>query len=342
MRPGRDHPKEFEMRLRRISSILALPVLGAILGALLTVSPVSAQSAWPERPVTIIVPFAAGGNTDGLARMAAQHLGEAFGKTFIVENKPGAGGAIAADLVAKSAPDGYTLFLAALPVMAVVPAIQKVRYDSLKDFAPISNIGTNPFALVVNKDLPINSLKEFVEYVRAHKGEMSYGSAGVGSLNHLSMALFLKQAGLEMVHVPYKGNAPALADVVAGHVQAMFSNLSDALPQTKGGNVRMLVVSSEQRSILAKEVPTVAESGYPKYKVLTWNGLMAPAGTPKDIVDKISAELAKAVKESKFREQLINYGADPLGDTPAEYRAMLEKDIQIWTEAVDIAGAKQQ
>jgi tripartite-type tricarboxylate transporter receptor subunit TctC len=223
-----------------------------------------------------------------------------------------------------------------------VPAVQKVRYDSLKDFAPISNIGTNPFALVVNKDLPIHSLKEFVEYVRTRKGEMSYGSAGVGSLNHLSMVLFLKQAGLDMVHVPYKGNAPALADVVAGHVQAMFSNLSDALPQTKAGNVRMLAVSSEQRSILATEVPTVAESGYPKYKVLTWNGLMAPAGTPKEIVDKLSSEIAKAVKEPKFREQLVNYGADPLGDTPAEYRAMLERDISVWAEAVAAAGVKQQ
>jgi tripartite-type tricarboxylate transporter receptor subunit TctC len=326
------------MRLQR-----TLPILGAVLGIILGASfPASAQSAWPERPVTIIVPFAAGGNTDGFARMAAQHLGEAFGKTFVVENKPGAGGAIAADFVAKSQPDGYTLFLAALPVMAVVPAIQKVRYDSLKDFAPISNIGTNPFALVVNKDLPIHSLKEFVEYVRAHKGEVSYSSAGVGSLNHLSMALFLKQAGIEMVHVPYKGNAPALADVVAGHVQAMFSNLSDALPQTKAGTVSMLAVSSEQRSNLAKEVPTVAESGYPKYKVLTWNGLMAPAGTPKDVVDKIAAEMGKAVKEPKFREQLINYGADPLGDTPAEYRAMLEKDIPVWAEAVEVAGVKQQ
>jgi len=283
-----------------------------------------------------------GVTSGGFARMAAQHLSESLGKTFVVENRPGAGGAIAAEFVAKAQPDGYTLFLAALPVMAVVPAVQKVRYDSLKDFAPISNIGTNPFALVVNKDLPIHSLKEFVEYVRARKGEMSYGSAGIGSLNHLSMVLFLKQAGLDMVHVPYKGNAPALGDVVAGHVQAMFSNLSDALPQTKAGNVRMLAVSSEQRSILASEVPTVAESGYPKYKVLTWNGLMAPAGTPKEIVDKLSSEIAKAVKEPKFREQLVNYGADPLGDTPAEYRAMLERDISVWAEAVAAAGVKQQ
>jgi tripartite-type tricarboxylate transporter receptor subunit TctC len=322
------------MRLR------ALLVLGAVLSVVS--SSVSAQTAWPQRPVTIIVPFAAGGNTDGFGRMAAQRLGEAFGQTFIVENKPGAGGAIAADYVAKAAPDGYTLLLAALPVMAVVPFINKVRYDSLKDFAPISNIGTNPFALVVNKDLPIKTVQDFVAYVRAHKGELSYGSAGIGSLNHLSMALFLKQAGLDMIHVPYKGNAPALADVVAGHIPAMFSNLSDALPQAKGGTVKMLAVSSEQRTQLASDVPTVAEAGYPKFKVLTWNGLMAPAGTPKNIIDKVSQEIAKAVKEPKFREQLINYGADPLGDTPAEFKAMLTKDMAIWSEAIDVAGLKQQ
>jgi len=330
---------EFSMRILRALSIVGA-ILGVTFGAVFPASQAPAQGTWPERPVTIIVPFAAGGNTDGFARMAAQHLSESLGKTFVVENRPGAGGAIAAELVAKAQPDGYMLFLAALPVMAVVPVIQKVRYDSLKDFAPISNIGTNPFALVVNKDLPIHSLKEFVEYARARNGEMSYGSAGVGSLNHLSMVLFLKQAGLDMVHVPYKGNAPALGDVVAGHVQAMFSNLSDALPQAKAGNVRMLAVSSEQRSILATEVPTVAESGYPKFKVLTWNGLMAPAGTPKEIVDKLSSEIAKAVKEPKFREQLVNYGADPLGDTPAEYRAMLERDISVWAEAVAAAGVK--
>ncbi len=212
----------FSMRILRAFSIFVV-ILGVTFGAVFPAPQASAQGTWPERPVTIIVPFAAGGNTDGFARMAAQHLSESLGKAIVVENRPGAGGAIAAEFVAKAQPDGYTLFLAALPVMAVVPAVQKVRYDSLKDFAPISNIGTNPFALVVNKDLPIHSLKEFVEYVRTRKGEMSYGSAGVGSLNHLSMVLFLKQAGLDMVHVPYKGNAPALADVVAGHVQAMFS-----------------------------------------------------------------------------------------------------------------------
>ena len=296
---------------------------------------------WPQKPVTVIVPFAAGGNTDGIARMTGQRLGEAFGKPFVIENRPGAGGAIAAEIAAKSQPDGYTLFMAALPVVAIVPAINKVHFDSQKDFAPISNIATNPFVLVINKDLPIKTLKDFVEYVGVHKDQLSYGSGGVGSLTHLSMALFLKQAGLAMTHVPYKGNAPALSDIVAGHIPAMFSNLADALPQARGGTVRMLAVSGETRSALAPEVPTVAESGYPNFKVLTWNGLMAPAGTPPDIIEKIANEIARAVKDPTFRMQLTQYGVDPLGDSPAEYKAKLTKDIAIWAEAVSVAGLKQ-
>ncbi|MBN9084493.1 MAG: hypothetical protein BGP04_12230 [Rhizobiales bacterium 62-17] len=301
-----------------------------------------AQAAWPQKPVTIICPFAAGGNTDGIARMAAQRMTEAYGMAFNVENRPGAGGAVAADYVAKSAPDGYTLFIAALPVMAIVPAMSKVRYDSQKDFAPISNIATNPFALVINKDLPIKTLDEFVAYVKARPDQLSYGSAGVGSLNHLSMALFLKRAGLQMSHVPYRGNAPALADIVAGHVPAMFSNLSDALPQISGGSVRLLAVSSAERSALAPDAPTVAEAGYPGFNVLTWNGLMAPAGTPKAIIDKIADTMSAAIKDAPFRKQLADYGVDPLAAHPAEFAETLAKDMAIWKEAVEIAGVKQQ
>jgi tripartite-type tricarboxylate transporter receptor subunit TctC len=305
-------------------------------------SPAAPAQAWPERPVTVIVPYAAGGNTDGIARMTAQRLGAAFGKPFIVENRPGASGAIAAELSKRASPDGYTLFVAALPVMAIVPAISKVRYDPQKDFAPISNIATNPFALVVNKDIPVKTLSEFVDYVRANNGQLTYGSSGVGSLNHLSMALFLKRAALEMIHVPYKGNAPALADVMAGHTTAIFSNLSDALAQASGGTVRMLAISSQTRSPLVPNVPTVSESGYPNFNVLTWNGLMAPAGTPQDIIDRIAHEVAVAVKDPKFAAQLADYGVDPLGNTPAEYKAMLGNDIPIWAEAIDVAGVKQE
>lgn len=297
---------------------------------------------WPQKLVTVIVPYAAGGNTDGIARMTAQRLSEVFGKAFVVENRPGAGGAIAAEAAAKAPADGYTLFIAPLPVMAIMPAINKVRFDAQKNFAPISNIATNPFALVVNKDLPVKSLKDFVDYVRARKGELAYGSAGIGSLNHLSMALFLKQAGLEMTHVPYKGNAPALADVIGGQIPAMFSNLSDALPQANGGTVKMLAVSAETRAPLAPQVPTVAEAGYPGFRALTWNGLMAPAGTPADIIDRIAREVTAAVKDPAFARKLTEYGADPLGNTPEEYKAMLASDIAIWTEAVKAAGVEQQ
>jgi tripartite-type tricarboxylate transporter receptor subunit TctC len=332
---------EFAMRNRRelIVSAATLAVAAAIIGT--PPSPASAQD-WPQRPVTLIVPFAAGGNTDGIARITAQRLTETLGGQFVVENRPGAGGALAAETVAKSAPDGHTLLIAALPVMAIVPAINKVRYDAQKNFTPISNIATNPFVLVVNKDIPVKTLKEFIDYVKARNGQLTYGSAGIGSLNHLSMALFLKKAGIEMVHAPYKGNAPALSDVVAGHIPAMFSNFSDALPQAAAGNVRMLALSSEQRSPLAKELPTVAESGFAGFNILTWNGLMAPADTPKPIVDKIAAVVAAAVKDPKFSARLSEFGVDPLGSSPEEYKAMLAKDVATWAEAINIAGVKPQ
>lgn len=320
----------------------ALKLVSAVAVALVSAAPHALAQDWPDKPVTVVVPFAAGGNTDGIARMTAQHLSDAFGKQFVVENRPGAGGAIAADIVAKAKPDGYTLFLTALPVMAIVPVINKVRYDSLKDFTPVSNVATNAFVLVVNKDLPIKTLAEFVAYVKARQGQLSYGSAGIGSLNHLSMALFLKRAGLEMTHVPYKGNAPALSDVVAGHIPAMFSNLSDALPQAKGGTVRMLAVSSKDRSPQATDVPTVAESGYAGFNVLTWNGLMGPANLPQAIVDKIAGEMAKAVKQPDFSQRLDKFGVEPLGNTPAQYKAMLAEDIDNWAKALKLAGISQQ
>jgi tripartite-type tricarboxylate transporter receptor subunit TctC len=302
---------EFAMRNRRDFAIGAVAL--SIVAMCLT-APVQAQD-WPQRPVTLIVPFAAGGNTDGIARITAQRLSETLGGNFVVDNRPGAGGAIAAELAAKSAPDGYTLFVAALPVMAIVPAINKVRYDSQKSFAPVSNIATNPFVLVVNKDIPATTLKEFIDYVKARNGQLSYGSAGIGSLNHLSMALFLKKANLEMTHVPYRA---------------------------KAGTVRMLALSSDKRSPLADQVPTVAESGFPDFSVLTWNGVMAPAGTPKPIVDKIAAAIAAAVKDPKFSARLSEFGVDPLGNSPEEFGATLARDIATWGEAVDIAGVRQK
>lgn len=322
------------MSMPRILSILVVA-----LTALWLTGPAGAQG-WPQKPVKIVVPFAPGGNTDGIARIVAQHLTEALGQQFFVENRAGAGGAIAADMVARAPADGHTLFVAALPQIAIIPAMTKTSYDPVKDLAPISNIATNPFVLAVNQKMPVKSLAEFVAYVRQRPGQLSYASAGAGSVTHLSMALFLKVAGLEMVHVIYKGNAPALSDVVAGHVPAMFTNLSDALPQATAGTIRLLAISSEQRAAQVTDIPTVSESGFPKFRTLTWNGMMAPAGTPDDIITRVAAEIARAVKDPKIRERFASYGVDPLGDSPQQFAATIAADIALWAEAIRVAGVK--
>ncbi len=314
--------------------LLALLVLATSPAA-----PVQAQD-WPNRPVKIIVPFAPGGNADGMARIIGQRLGEVFGQTFVVENRTGAGGTIAVQDVARSPRDGYTLLWGVQPQIVIIPAMQKVNYDPVKDLAPISVLATNPFVLVVNGKLPAKSVTEFVAYVKAQPGKLSYGSSGIGSVAQLAMALFLKRAGLDMTPVHYRGNAPALADVVAGHVPVMFSSLADALPQAQAGNVRLLAISGSKRAAQVPDVPTVAEAGYAGYSVITWNGLMAPAGTPKLIVNQIAAEVARAVKDPAFAERLTKFGVDPLGNNPAEFATLIAAEIPVWIEAVNIAGVK--
>ena len=301
----------------------------------------SAQSQdWPQRPVKIIVPFAPGGNADGMARIVAQRFNEVFGQQFIVENRTGAGGAIAVEAVVRSPADGTTLLWGVQPQIVILPAIAKVPYDPVKDLAPISVLATNPFVLVVSGKLPVRTVAEFVAYVRAQPAKLGYGSSGVGSVAQLAMALFLKRAGLDMTPVHYRGNAPALADVIAGHVPTMFSSLADALPHAASGGVRLLAVSGAGRAAQIPDVPTVGESGYPGYNVVTWNGLMAPAGTPRPIVDRIAAEMARAVKDPKVAERLTAFGVDPLGNNPAEFAALIAAEIPVWIEAVNLAGVK--
>jgi len=301
----------------------------------------SAQSqTWPQKPVRIIYPYAAGTAGDSTARLVAQRFSDVFGKPFIVENRAGAGGTLAAEAVARSQADGYTLFWAITPSIAILPTMTKVRYDPVKDFVPISVVNTTTLALVVNPLMPVKTVAEFVDYVRAQPGKLLYASAGVGAMSHLSMALFLHRAGLKMTNVSYKGNAPALTDVIAGHVPATFTTLGNALPLVPAGTIRLLAVSSEKRSPLAPDVPTLDESGFPGFKTGTWHGLMAPAGTPKPIVDRLAAEVALATKDPKFVEALTRYGVDPVGNSPAEFAAMISADIELWAEAVRIAGVK--
>jgi len=311
----------------------------AVASALYLPAPAHAQP-WPQRPVRIIAPNAPGGITDGVARIVAQHLSEAFGQQFFVENRAGASGAIGAESAARAPADGYTLLMATLPVIAIVPATLNARYDPLKDFAPISLIASSPSALVVHPSVPAKTLAEFIAYVRARPQMLSYSSGGVATYGNLAMVVFLKRAGLELVHVPYQSGAPAMAAVVGGQVPVHLASLPDALPQAASGNVRLLAVTSEKRVPQIPDVPTIGESGFPGYKAATWNGLVAPAGTPKDIVDRIAAEVARGAKDPKVSERLVSFGVDPSSNTPEEFAAMIAAEIPLWAEAVKAAGVK--
>jgi tripartite-type tricarboxylate transporter receptor subunit TctC len=311
---------------------------GAAFAASLAAPSAFAQ-AWPQKPVRVLVGFAAGGNIDNLARVTCARLSEVFGQQFVVENRVGAMGTLAANDVVRASADGYTFFWAGTGTVSVFPALGKPPYDTMKDLAPVSVIGTSPQVLIINGQLPIKNLKEFVAYVKARPKKLAYaGGGGPGSVSNLLMALFLKRAGLEMNAVSYRGTAPALTDIIGGHVPAMFVPLPEALPHAAAGKIRMLALSDNKRASQAKDVPTIAESGYPGFRGVSWNGMMAPAKTPKVIVDRIATEFGKAAKDPKFIAQLDKYGASPLGLTPAEFTKFLREDIKLWAEAVKIAG----
>ena len=312
-----------------------LPIIAALAPQFL-----QAQS-WPQRPVKLVLPFAAGGNTDSQARILSPRLSAAFRQQFIVENRVGAGGAIAAEYVAKSPADGYTLFFTAVPQISILPLVQKVNYDSLTDFAPISIFGTNPFVLGVNASLPARNLKEFIDYVRAHPGRINYSSGGTGSVGHLTPALFASRAGLKMTHIPYKGGAPAVADLVGGQVQVYFGNPSELIPHAKSGKIFLLAVSSEKRAPQLPELPAIAEL-YPGFNIVTWNGMLAPAGTPKEIIDGLAQEMIKTTRDPAVVEQLNKIGIDPLGNTPAEFAEFIRNEAPLWRDAVNAAGIKQE
>jgi tripartite-type tricarboxylate transporter receptor subunit TctC len=319
--------------MNRIALFLIMLVFAAL--------PAGAQAQWPQKPIKVVVPFPPGGVTDSIARITADWLTQRLGQPVIAENRPGASGAIAADAVARAEPDGYTLLSAATPQLAIVPHVQKINYDPIKDFAPVSIVGTNPFALGCNHKIPAASLKELVDYARARPGELSYASPGSGSVGHLTMALFLARAGLKMEAVLYKGGGPAIADVIAGHVPCYFGNLNEIIPHA-GGKLNVFAVSGDKRAPQLPQVPTVAEQGYPGFRTVTWNGYVAPAATPKDIVERIAREIAAGCKDAGFAGRLNKIGVDPVCSTPAEFEKAVREDLQIWKEAVQAAGIKPQ
>jgi len=310
-----------------------------LIGIVFSFSNALAQQ-WPQKPVKVIVPFPPGGVTDSLARITADWLAPRLGQPVIAENRPGASGAIAAELVARADADGYTLFSAATPQLAIVPHVQKVSYDPLKDFAPISIVGTNPFALGCNEKLPAKNLAEFVAYAKERPGQLSFASPGAGSVGHLTMALFLARAGLKMEAVLYKGGGPAMADVVAGHVPCYFGNLNEIIPHAGGGRIKVFAVSGERRAPQLPQVPTVAEQGYPGFRTLTWNGYVAPAATPRPVIERIAREIAAGCKDAAFVERLNKIGVDAVCGTPAEFAQAIREDLATWKEAVQAAETK--
>ncbi len=310
-----------------------------LFGFIVFFSTLSFGQSWPNRSVKIIVPFSAGGNTDSIARITADELTKTFGQPFVVENKPGANGAIATNFVAKSAPDGYTLLLAVLPQMAVLPAMTKTTYDPIKDFQLISIIASNEFALAIANNFPATNLKEFVSYIGARPDAIAYASAGSGTLSHLTTELFNHRAKLKMLHVPYKGGAPAIADVMGEQVPMYFANVAEANQPFKGGKVRVLATTGLKRSVLFPQIPTIAESGYPGFHTSTWNGLAVPTGTPSDVIDKTYKALKVLSQNPEFISRMQALGVEVVCNTPEDFNQVLKQDLSKWAEAVKITGA---
>ena len=303
---------------------------------------IAVHAAWPERPILIEVPFAAGGTGDNVGRITADWLTKVLGKKVVVENRAGASGAIAAEFVAGAAADGYTLFMASAGVMEIVPHMQKVRYDSFKSFVPISVVGANAMALAANPSFPAKTLSELVAYTKERAGQVPYASGGTGTLAHLTMVLFLKRAGITMSHAVYKGNAPALTDVLGGHVPLYIGGVFEVLPHNKSGKIRVLAVSGDKRLSQMPEVPTVAEQGYPGFLTMTWNGLMAPAGTPNEVIAIIANALRPACQDAGFNAKLEATGVDPLCNSPEQFSKMLQANWMMWQEAVKAAGVSSE
>lgn len=300
----------------------------------------AASQNYPDRPVKLVVPYPPGGSADILARLLEQRLGTQLGKSVVVENKPGAGTAIGADYVARSAPDGYTILLGTVSSQAMNPALTKVGYDPIKDFVAIAPVATIPFVLDLNPSVPAKTVKEFVAYAKAHPGEINYSSAGNGTSNHLAGALFNQTAGTNLVHVPYKGSAPALQDLVAGRVQAMFDLVTTSLPMISAGKVHAIAVTSAKRVPTLPDVPTIKEAGYPDYEVTAWFGLFAPAGTPEAIVARLHDETARALASPEFHAHLAKLGMEPMAGSQAEFATLVKSEAAKWSGVVKAAGIK--
>ena len=316
---------------------------GPALCALLFVSALQPAVAddYPARPVRLVVPFSAGaGVTDIMARLTAQRLGEQLGQQFVVDNRPGVSGIVGTEIVAKAPADGYTLLVMNVSFVVNPSLYRKLPYDSQKDFVPVTMLNSAPLVLVVNPAVPAKSVQELLALARARPGQLNYGSGGPGTTPHLSTELFKSLAGIDMTHVPYKGGAPALSDLVGGQIQVMIENMPGTMPFVRGGKLRALAVSSPKRSALEPELPTIAESGVPGYEVIGWNGIVAGAGTPRAIIERVAAATGAVMQSPDVRQRLAAMGAEPVGNTPAEFGAFLKGETARWTKVIRDKGIR--
>jgi tripartite-type tricarboxylate transporter receptor subunit TctC len=300
------------------------------------------QSEYPTRPVKIVVPSPPGGGTDIVARVLAQHYSKALGQPFFVENKPGAGNMIGIEFVARSPGDGYTLLLVASTLALNSVLYKKVPYDPVRDFAPITIAATAPNVLIVNTALPVRSLAEFIALAKSKPGALSYGTPGIGTSPHLSMELLKSMAGIDLQHVPYRGTAAAVTDLIGGQIAATFANALTAKPQVDSGRVRALAVSGPKRIEALPAVPPVADAGVPGYEAMQWYGMAAPAGTPAPVIARLNAEAVKALQSDEMKEKLALDGAQPVGSTPAEFAALIRSELDKWTRVARAAEIPPQ
>ena len=311
--------------------------------ALLLAAAVTALAqSYPTRPVRLIVPAAPGGGTDIAARVIAPKLSEYFGQQVVVDNRAGGNTIIGNELVARAAPDGYTLLMG-ISSLAILPHMHvKLPYDAGKDYAPVSQVVQMPNFLVSHPAVPARSLKELIAFARARAGQLNYGAGGLGTNPHLAMELFLSMTGLKMTYVPYKGQGPALIDLLAGHVSLMMASLQSVLPQVRNGRLRAYGVSSAKRAAVASDIPTIAEAGVPGYEVVQWFGVLAPAHTPREIVARLHAGIVRAVQDPVVKERFISDGAEAVGGTPEQFAAVIRADLGKWSKVIREAGIKPE
>jgi tripartite-type tricarboxylate transporter receptor subunit TctC len=318
----------------------------ALLAGLLAAAPVAGaaqpETAYPTKPIRLIIPFAPGGGTDITARVLAQKLTEALGQTVVADNRAGANGTIGAELAAKSPPDGYTISMISSSHSVNPSLMRKLQYDLISDLAPITQATTQPYALVVNPGVPAKSVQELIALAKAKPGALNYGSSGTGGLSHLSGALFGALAGIDIHHVPYKGGAPALTDVISGQIEMLYSTILQASPHLKSGRLRALAVTTAKRSQSMPELPTMAQAGVPGYEVAGWYGVVAPAKTPRPVIVRLNQEMVRALKMPDVAEKLAADGSEPVGSTPEAFGAHIRAEVAKWRKLIQQVGIRAE